>query len=1521
MRRICIYLLLLTLYTTVNGQIGREFWFAAPDVWEGCGDEPVVLRVTTFDEAATITISLPAQGGKILGKQTVGAHSHYGFQLNKSDVENRPANQVNNKGILIRASADIAAYYDVSAVDNPDKFILKEDNALGFEFFIPSQNVYSNNSEYGGNANEKADIVASEDNTTVTITPSVDITGHSAGEPFDIILNQGQTYCIECRDISTSAALAGTQITADKRIAVTISDDAIIEDVDNFPNDLIGDQLIPVNVIGNEYVAINTSKAASSYKNQNSVQKVFVMAIEDNTLVFTNNTTKNTKALNKGEIAEFDISDHALFIYATKRVYAYQLTGLVNPNASTIANEIGSAILPSYSCNGSNSVSFTRVFNRDFWVNIIIKRKDVKNFSLYDNTGHDINVNKYINSWQTVPGQDTGQEAWVCCAVNLNNLSTGVPYRLVNSTGLFHLCILDESDSDITGGGASFGYFSSYNSFYASGAGDKCLGEEIQLEAKDGMKTYTWYSIETGNQVLSTDRIFTVTEPGKYWVESEVAFGGCVIADTLDVDFFFPEVELGNDTVVCEGEVIDYSLDDAYASYLWSNGDNDSETQFVADGTASELSVLVTDAMGCTNSDTVQVGIAPVPEISLSTTTVCEGEAVTNTSDFERYEWSFNGVVLNTDESQNWIRPTQSGTYSLTVWTAEGCSKTETIDITVVESPVLNLSDQAACEGSTATITAPSGFNSYSWSTGETTQSIDVTSSSTYTLEVTDENGCIATDDVDVSFHQPLTIDLGPDREECVGITISISNESNYSDFKWTFEPDNDPGTVVDLNPSPAYQYDIVNSTVDNSGRYRVEATDVNGCPVSDEIVFTFQTANPIDLIITEDLCVGNSVDVIASPGYDSYSWTIDGVARPEFDDQNQITNVSSEAVYEVVATAGTCQKRNEITVDEHELPTVTLPAQLALCDGDSRELNVESYHSPVSAALDYLYWNNDDTKRYGDWPTATYSVDAPGTYSVTVVDEFGCEASDQVDVGSVTSLNLELGQPQTVCDYETITLVNPEAANSQSYSWYQASSTGETLLIENTSYDVTNSGTYILRLIDNNGCEASDEVVVNVHPSPSVDLGDDISACGDVSLSITPSSLHDRYEWNDNPALDTHELLVTQSGNYKLKVWNNYGCVAEDNIAVTLSAAPQVDLPDNIACAGTEFTLTGPSGTYQYLWSTGETTQSITVTNGAYSLKVTDENGCVGTGEGSVMWRPVPKVDLGPDMIICPSELWVLDAGDGFASYDWHNGESTQLITANLMDTVNTVVVTDEFGCQGFDSQTVKHKVAAPLELLNDTAICSLETIWIDADAGFEQYEWSTGEVFPTIELQEEGTYWLRAYDGCIWATDTMQLIVHPTPVVAALDTTIYAQVIVLADGGTEPYQYAINEEDLQESNVFSNLSNGDYIFTVEDLNGCMAADTISMNNILDIAIPPVLTPNGDGYNDTWQIGGLERLPDTIIRIFDRYGKLLTEYYASDPPWDGKYLGKPVQSDAYWYVIQLMPVNKILKGHLTIKR
>jgi gliding motility-associated-like protein len=99
------------------------------------------------------------------------------------------------------------------------------------------------------------------------------------------------------------------------------------------------------------------------------------------------------------------------------------------------------------------------------------------------------------------------------------------------------------------------------------------------------------------------------------------------------------------------------------------------------------------------------------------------------------------------------------------------------------------------------------------------------------------------------------------------------------------------------------------------------------------------------------------------------------------------------------------------------------------------------------------------------------------------------------------------------------------------------------------------------------------------------------------------------------------------------------------------------------------------------------------------------------------------------------------------------------------------------------------------------------------------------------------------------------------------------------------------------------------------------MADSTFFLDVSYELDIPNFFTPNNDGQNDRWEIDGIERLPETKISIYDRYGKLLRKYAASEPGWNGEYLNRQVPSDDYWYVIELKPVNKIIKGNITIIR
>ena len=137
-------------------------------------------------------------------------------------IENKPVNQILNYGIYISSTAPITAYYEEASINNPDLLSLKGNNALGTEFYTPFQNLLNS---YYSQSKAGIDIVATEDNTTIEITPTQNLVGYPANTTFSINLNRGQTYSL--RSASTLSLLrpSGTHIISDKPIAVTISDD------------------------------------------------------------------------------------------------------------------------------------------------------------------------------------------------------------------------------------------------------------------------------------------------------------------------------------------------------------------------------------------------------------------------------------------------------------------------------------------------------------------------------------------------------------------------------------------------------------------------------------------------------------------------------------------------------------------------------------------------------------------------------------------------------------------------------------------------------------------------------------------------------------------------------------------------------------------------------------------------------------------------------------------------------------------------------------------------------------------------------------------------------------------------------------------------------------------------------------------------------------------------------------------------------------------------------------------------
>ncbi|MFW6043223.1 MAG: T9SS type B sorting domain-containing protein, partial [Marinilabiliaceae bacterium] len=485
---------------------------------------------------------------------------------------------------------------------------------------------------------------------------------------------------------------------------------------------------------------------------------------------------------------------------------------------------------------------------------------------------------------------------------------------------------------------------------------------------------------------------------------------------------------------------------------------------------------------------------------------------------------------------------------------------------------------------------------------------------------------------------------------------------------------------------------------------------------------------------------------------------------------------------------------------------------------------------------------------------------------------------------------------------------------------------------------DVTDEGDYTLHITDDNGCESSGELTLSHLPSPDFSLGNDREKCPGDTIMIETDPSFTRYEWNGDTSDDQpHFTEATSSGNYTLRVWNEEGCSSEEEVDITLRPAPDVDLGgDREACAGETFEL--EVGDYEEIyWTNGDKdVRSITASEGRHGVLVVNEYGCAGGDTIHVNWHPVPDIDLGPDLSICPADYPVtIEAPAGFERYQWQTGSNSRRIHAQLRDTVNKVNVWDENNCRAWDTKGVKTINEPGYSLGEDIEACEPEEVSIDAGteiareyggeedvSNINEYEWNTGSSNQEITVNESGQYHVEVFDGCFYLQDTVQVEYFPAPEIVALDTSIYAQVRVLTEDGTKPYRYALDDDSrMQDENTFKNVEDGTHTVYVEDDKECRATTEFSIQSEYDINVPGFFTPNNDGFNDTWEIEGIERLPESVIFIFDRYGKLLLKYKASDQPWDGEYMGRPVPSDDYWYVIHLKPVNKYLKGNVTIKR
>ena len=222
---------------------------------------------------------------------------------------------------------------------------------------------------------------------------------------------------------------------------------------------------------------------------------------------------------------------------------------------------------------------------------------------------------------------------------------------------------------------------------------------------------------------------------------------------------------------------------------------------------------------------------------------------------------------------------------------------------------------------------------------------------------------------------------------------------------------------------------------------------------------------------------------------------------------------------------------------------------------------------------------------------------------------------------------------------------------------------------------------------------------------------------------------------------------------------------------------------------------------------------------------------------------------------------------------------------------------------------------------------LCTGETIELEADEGYDYYNWSTGATTRAINIDGEGTYTVEIIDdfqttppiSCS-RIKTFTVIESDAAEIISIQIDDWSQnnntVAVFVDGIGD-YEYSLDGFSYQNSNTFTSLSPGTYTVFVRDINNC----GIVSEEVFLLYYPKFFTPNGDAYNPTWQIINASAERDLEVLIFDRYGKLLAEFSGSSIGWDGTYGGQNMPAADYWFVVKRPGNGKTYKGHFALKR
>ncbi len=632
------------------------------------------------------------------------------------------------------------------------------------------------------------------------------------------------------------------------------------------------------------------------------------------------------------------------------------------------------------------------------------------------------------------------------------------------------------------------------------------------------------------------------------------------------------------------------------------------------------------------------------------------------------YNWTGpNSYTNNTALADSIV----GGTYTVTITDATGCDTIITYNLVNPIFTGLDLGpDTAICANETLLLDATTNGVSYQWQDSTTTPTQTVSSAGLYWVTV-DSAGCMDSDTVMVSIIPIPMLELGADTILCSGDSLNLNPNIQNATFQWQ-----------DNSTAPTY-------TVNSAGQYWLTIDSV-GCTESDTVMIDYLVFPASILEADTMLCAGATLTLSPNVPNVNYLWQ-DNSSAPTF-------LVNAPGQYWVTIDSIGCTTSDSITVGYVSFPTPFFGADTMLCAGANLIL------SPNLPNVSYL-WQDNST-------AATYTVNSPGQYSVTV-DSFGCTEADTIVVGYVSFPTAVLGPDTALCTGATLTLsLN---VPNVSYLWQDNST--------NSTFTINTAGQYWVTL-DSFGCTETDTITIDYIPLPYVNLGPDTILCSGASYTIGTNAPNTNYQWQDASTLPTY--TVNAAGQYSVTA-DSLGCIAADTLLVTYASFPTSILgADRILCLGDVITLSPNVPNVTYQWQDGSTQPTFAVNSfGEYWVSLTIA-ACTASDTIFIDTTSLPSLNLGPDTTLCTGHFMELSANIPNVTYLWQNGSTNSNIQVTQAGTytlsINHLcgVNTDEVMVEYCNCKAQLPTAFSP----NGDAVNEVFSSIIDCSANIESYK-----------------------------------------------------------------------------------------------------------------------------------------------------------------------------------------------------